>query len=63
MLTAITAGKQAIGEVSVLVKIEDEVYQGKGSSTDILKASARAYISALNRYKLMLNKNGAADEG
>ncbi len=58
-VNAVTAGKQAIGEVSVLVTINDQQYQGKGSSTDILKASARAYIAALNRYKLMLDNNGA----
>ena len=58
-VNAVTAGKQAIGEVSVLVEIENEMYQGKGSSTDILKASARAYLSALNRYKLTLENSGA----
>lgn len=57
-VNAVTAGKQAIGEVSVLVTIEGKQYQGKGSSTDILKASARAYIAALNRYKLSLENNG-----
>lgn len=58
-VNAVSAGKQAIGEVSVLVEINENMYQGKGSSTDILKASARAYISALNRYKLALEKTGA----
>ncbi|MDC7227026.1 MAG: 2-isopropylmalate synthase [Spirochaetales bacterium] len=58
-VNAITAGKQAIGEVSVVVNIKGNVYNGKGSSTDILKASARAYISALNRYKLALENAGA----
>ena len=57
-VNAVTAGKQAIGEVSVLVTIEGKQYQGKGSSTDILKASARAYIAALNRYKLSLENKG-----
>lgn len=58
---AVTSGKQAIGEVSVLVVIDNVRYLGKGSSTDILKASARAYIGALNRYKLSL-QNGATHE-
>ena len=58
-VNAVTAGKQAIGEVSVLVAINEGTYQGKGSSTDILKASARAYIAALNKYKLALENNGA----
>ena len=54
---AVTSGKQAIGEVSTLVEIDNIKYLGKGSSTDILKASARAYIASLNRYKLA-NGNG-----
>lgn len=58
-VNAITSGKQAIGEVSVLVTINNEKYTGKGSSTDILKASARAYVSALNRYKLAIENAGA----
>jgi len=60
---AVTSGKLAIGEVSVLVEIDKVKYLGKGSSTDILKASARAYIAALNRYKLSMENNGAGHEG
>jgi 2-isopropylmalate synthase len=60
---AVTSGKQAIGEVSVLVEINNTNYLGKGSSTDILKASARAYIAALNRYKLAMENNGVKNEG
>ena len=57
-VNAVTSGKQAIGEVSVRVTIDGTEYAGKGSSTDILKASARAYIAALNRYKLALENSG-----
>lgn len=60
---AITSGKQAIGEASTLVEIDKVKYLGKGSSTDILKASARAYIAALNKYKLAMQNNGEKDEG
>ncbi len=49
---AVTPGKHALGEVSVLLTIDGNNYLGKGSSTDILEASARAYVNALNRYKL-----------
>jgi 2-isopropylmalate synthase len=55
---AVTSGRQAIGEVAALVTIEGKEYQGKGFSTDILKASARAYISALNRFKLATEEPG-----
>lgn len=44
---AVTPGKQAVGEVSVIVRIEGRRFSGTGSSTDVLEASARAYVSAL----------------
>jgi 2-isopropylmalate synthase len=48
---AITPGKQAMGEVSVTIEIDDFQTTGRGSSTDIIEASARAYVNALNRFK------------
>ncbi len=50
---ALTPGKQAMGEVSVVIDIKSKKYIGKSSSTDILEASARAYVNALNRYKAL----------
>jgi len=50
---AVTPGKQAMGEVSVELEIENKHYTGRGSSTDILEASALAYVNALNRYKAL----------
>ncbi len=57
---AITPGKQAMGEVSVTLELEGKKHLGRGSSTDILEASARAYVNALNRYRAFkdLNHNG-----
>jgi 2-isopropylmalate synthase len=48
-IRAATSGKDAIGEVSVKVDFDGTVVSGKGSSTDVIEASARAYLSALNR--------------
>jgi 2-isopropylmalate synthase len=50
---AVSPGKQAIGEVSVVVEIGGQRVTGRGSSTDILEASARAYVSALSRYRTL----------
>jgi 2-isopropylmalate synthase len=47
---AITPGKQAMGEVSVSLEINGKMTNGHGSSTDILEASAQAYVNALNRF-------------
>jgi 2-isopropylmalate synthase len=48
-LRAATSGKDAIGEVSVKVDFDGTVVTGKGSSTDVIEASARAYLNALNK--------------
>lgn len=49
-LRSVTAGKDAIGEVTVKVDFGDgQLVTGKGASTDIVVASARAYLGAVNR--------------
>jgi 2-isopropylmalate synthase len=50
-LRAVSQGKDALGEVTVKVDFGDgELITGKGASTDIIEASARAYLSAVNRF-------------
>ncbi len=53
-LRAITGGKDALGNVTIRVKAKGKVISGRGSSTDIIEASAKAYLNAINRlmYKL-----------
>jgi len=46
---SITGGTDAQGEVTVRVSEGNHTVVGKGSSTDIIEASAKAYIHALNR--------------
>ncbi|MBI5078584.1 2-isopropylmalate synthase [Candidatus Saganbacteria bacterium] len=48
-IQAITGGTDAQGEVTVRLKENDHVYVGHGASTDIILASAKAYLSAINR--------------
>ena len=48
-IRAATSGKDAVGEVSVKVDFDGTVVAGKGSSTDVIEASARAYLNAINR--------------
>ena len=45
----ITSGTDALGEVTVRLKNGDRVVNGQGSDTDIVVASAKAYIAALNK--------------
>ena len=52
-LRAVSQGKDALGEVTVKVDFGDkELVTGKGASTDIIEASARAYLNAVNRFLL-----------
>ncbi len=53
-INAITAGTDAQGEVTIRLEEEDITVQAKGSDTDIVVASAKAYINALN--KLILKR-------
>jgi 2-isopropylmalate synthase len=49
-LRAVSQGKDAMGEVTVKVDFGDNnVVTGKGASTDVIEASARAYLNAVNR--------------
>jgi len=45
----ITSGTDSQGEVSVRLSKQDKVVNGQGADTDIVIASAKAYINALNR--------------
>jgi len=49
---SITGGTDAQGEVTVRVSEGSHVVVGKGASTDIIEASAKAFIHALNRLHL-----------
>ena len=48
-LDAITKGKDAQGLVHVEIEVGQKVISGKGASTDILEASTKAYLDALNK--------------
>ena len=62
VVQAVTPGRQAIGEVSVSLSIDNRKFVGRGASTDILEASARAYVNALNRWKAFLAAHRSDDE-
>ncbi|MCX5696653.1 MAG: 2-isopropylmalate synthase [Candidatus Omnitrophica bacterium] len=48
-IEAVTKGKDALGEVGVKLKAKGRVVTARGSSTDIIEASIRAYLNALNK--------------
>jgi len=47
---SVTEGIDAQGEVSIRIEADGATFLGRASDTDILVASARAYVHALNRY-------------
>ena len=53
-IKSVTSGKDALGEVSVKIGSKERVVSGRGASTDIIEASIKAYINAVN--KLIYNK-------
>jgi 2-isopropylmalate synthase len=46
---AVTEGLDSIGSVTIRVQKDGRIYTGRGASTDIIEASAKAYLSAVNR--------------
>ncbi len=54
-VNAITTGTDSQGEVTVRVEKNGEVVNGQGADTDIVIASAKSYINALNK---VINSSG-----
>ncbi len=48
-IRAITAGTEAMGEATVRIRENGRTFIGRGVSTDIIEASAKAYVDAINR--------------
>ena len=46
---SVTEGKKALGSALVKLRNNGKLYSGNGTSTDIVAASIRAYINALNK--------------
>ena len=46
---SVTEGKEALGSALVRLRVGGKLYSGNGTSTDIVAASIRAYINALNK--------------
>ncbi len=63
-INAVTGGKDALGEVVVRLKDQQgHIFIGRGVSTDVLEASARAYIDAGNKleYEASLGHSNGKD--
>jgi 2-isopropylmalate synthase len=47
-VNAVTEGTEAQGEVTVRLEKNGRIVNGQGADTDVLAASAKAYLNALN---------------
>jgi 2-isopropylmalate synthase len=48
-IRAVTSGTEAIGEVTATLDLDGRKVMGRGASTDVIEASAKAYIDGLNK--------------
>ncbi len=64
-IRSVTEGQDALGEVIVKIAYADQHFMGRATNTDILRASADAYLDALNHvetYRARQKLNGAPSE-
>ncbi|MEH2149600.1 2-isopropylmalate synthase [Nostoc sp.] len=59
---SVTAGIDAIGEVTIRLRYESKVFSGHAANTDIIVASAQAYVNALNRLYASLQTQQKPEE-
>jgi 2-isopropylmalate synthase len=48
-IQSVTEGKEAVGNALIKLRNDGKLYSGNGISTDIIGASIRAYINAVNK--------------
>ncbi len=53
---AVTVGKDAQAEVNVELQFENDIFRGRGVSTDSVEASGRAFVNAINRIAAQTGK-------
>ncbi|MEF2245055.1 2-isopropylmalate synthase [Paenibacillus sp. IITD108] len=47
-ISSLSRGKEAIGRVSIRIEVDGKTYSGRASDTDIIKASAIAFLNGIN---------------
>jgi 2-isopropylmalate synthase len=59
-IRAVTSGTEAMGEVTVQLEQGGQRSVGRGASTDVIEASAKAYVDGLNRLAHLANGEGGS---
>lgn len=60
-IKAVTAGTDAQGEVTVTLRKNGNKVTGRGAHTDIIVASAKAYVNAVNKLAIMQKRDDLKD--
>jgi 2-isopropylmalate synthase len=60
-IRAVTGGKEALGEATVRISENGRIFVGRGISTDIIEASAKAYVDAINRMVAAKDRDSEAE--
>jgi len=58
-IRAVTSGTEALGEVTAQLEENGHKVMGRGASTDVIEASARAYVDGLNKLANMESKRAS----
>lgn len=56
-IRGVTSGKDALGQVVVHISTDGKKVVGRAASTDVIEASIRAYVNAINRSIALSNQN------
>ena len=61
---ATTGGRDAVGEASLVARIDGKTFSGRGASTDVVNAATRAYLHILNKaeHAAALERAGMDDQ-
>ena len=62
-VSSVTGGSDALGDVVVQLDVDGRRVTGRGVATDVVEASARAYLAAINRALQMQAGDEPRDEG
>jgi 2-isopropylmalate synthase len=55
-INSLSRGKEAIGRVNIRIEYQGKIYSGRGMDTDIIKASAQAFLNGINAALLDMAK-------
>ena len=61
-IRSVTSGTEALGEATVQLQQGDIKVIGRGASTDVIEASARAYIDGLNKLSALNRRRDSAQQ-